>query len=105
MQPSANPQIDLDSNSLRSPIESVRDALFGGLFVDGFAPHLLDQAFQALKTVESNLEAPNASGWYRIAIGCWVVAAALAYEASRQTQDSMGRSLRYASPPAAGSGA
>jgi hypothetical protein len=92
-----NPQGDVDSTSLRPPIQSARDSLFAGLFVDGFAPRLLDHAFRALKTVETNLESPSGSNWYRIAIGCWVVAAALAYEASRQTRDSVARTLRYAS--------
>ena len=93
--PQADLQESVESTSQRPPIDQVRD-VFTGLLVDGFAPRLLDKAFQALKSVEANLEAPNGSGWYRLAIGCWIVAAALAYEAGRQTQNSTARALRYA---------
>jgi hypothetical protein len=86
-----------DSMLLRAPIQQARDAVFAGLFVDGFAPELFDHAFRALKSVETNLESASGSGWYRMALGCWVVAAVLGYEAARQTQTATARSLRYVS--------
>jgi hypothetical protein len=93
--PLSDTQGGLDSTSQRLPLDQARDAVFAGLFVDGFAPQLLDQAFRALKSVETNLESADGSGWYRMALGCWVVAAVLTYEAARQSQISTARSLRY----------
>ena len=95
--PPADPQGTVDSTSQSPPVDQAQNAVFSRLFVDGFAPRLLDHAFQALKSVESNLETPDGSRWYRLALGCWVVAAALAYEAGRQTQNSTARALRFAS--------
>ena len=92
----AEPPASIESTSQRPPTEQARDAVFAGLFVDGFAPQLLDHAFRALKSVETNLDSTGGTGWYRTALGCWVVAAVLAYEAARQTQASNARTLRYA---------
>ncbi|HEX3313648.1 MAG TPA: hypothetical protein VHR72_02100, partial [Gemmataceae bacterium] len=81
----SDPEGPIDSTSQNPPVQQAQDAVFSGLFVDGFAPQMLDHAFRALKSVEAHLETPDGSRWYRLALGCWVVAAALAYEAGRQT--------------------
>ena len=95
-EPSGEVRVDADSTPAIQPVAQARDAVFANLFIDGFAPQLLDQAFRVLKSVEANFEAPDGAGWYRVALGCWVVAAAMAFEAARQTQTKNARSLRYA---------
>jgi hypothetical protein len=65
------------------------------MVVDGFAPSLVEHALRALHSAETKFDSADGSGWYRVALGCWAVAAALAYEAARRKPTLALQSLRY----------